>query len=189
MLAHTGGAEESFSLLLLFSGLWVGWAGWSRLGGRGFRRLPAPVAFALVATGMALAVGAAVVPRAIFGPAGIPRGSPSVLRPSSVTAIAIVQPVPEQVVNGTTLDVVLVLRGGTIVDAATTRVTPTTGHVHISVDGKLQSMTYGLVQEISVAGLLPGNHTLEAEFVAADHGPFAPRVTSQVTFIVPGAKG
>ena len=36
-------------------------------------------------------------------------------------------------------------------------------------------MTYGLVQLVDIRGLAPGEHTLEAEFVAADHGPFDPR--------------
>ena len=77
--------------------------------------------------------------------------------------------------EGDTLDVVMTLTGGTIVDATSTTLTPDTGHVHLSLDGKLVSMTYGLVQEIPLAGLAPGRHTLEAEFVAADHGPFDPR--------------
>jgi hypothetical protein len=54
--------------------------------------------------------------------------------------------------------------------------------VHLSLDGTLVSMTYGLVQEVSVQGLAPGRHTLQAEFVANDHGPFDPRVTSTVVF-------
>ena len=47
-------------------------------------------------------------------------------------------------------------------------------------------MTYGLVQLVDVEGLAPGEHTLEAEFVAADHGPFDPRVTARATFTIEG---
>ena len=65
-------------------------------------------------------------------------------------------------------------------DAATTRLTPTTGHIHLSLDGSLMSMTYGLVQQISLQGVAPGRHMLQAEFVAADHGPFSPRVVADV---------
>jgi len=187
MLAHAGGADESLSLLLLFAGLWVGWAGWSRLKNRGFPRLPTPAAYSLVAAGLVLAVSAAIIPRRIFGPTGIRQASPAAIRPASEASIGVTQPVPDQTVTGDTLDVVLTLQGGTIVAAATTKLTADTGHVHLSVDGTLVSMTYGLVQEISVQGLAPGTHTLEAEFVAADHGPFDPRVTAQVSFVIPKA--
>ena len=71
MLPHAGGADESLGVLLLFSGLWVGWAGWSRLKNKGFPRLPTRVAYVLVAAGVVLAVSAAVIPRRIFGPTGI----------------------------------------------------------------------------------------------------------------------
>ena len=35
---------------------------------------------------------------------------------------------------------------------------------------------------LDLTALSPGHHTLEAEFVAADHGPFDPRVAASVTF-------
>ena len=69
-----------------------------------------------------------------------------------------------------------------IVEAASTDLTPDTGHVHLRLDGKLISMTYGLVQEVDLTTLAAGDHALEAEFVAADHGPFSPRVTTTVHF-------
>jgi Family of unknown function (DUF6130) len=187
MLAHAGGADESLSLVLLFAGIWVGWAGWSRLKDRGFPRLPLPAAYTLVAAGVILAVSAAIIPRRIFGPTGIRQASPAAVRPASTATIGISQPVADQVVTGDSLDVVLTLQGGTIVAAASTKLTPDTGHVHLSLDGTLVSMTYGLVQEISVQGLAPGTHTLLAEFVAADHGPFDPRVTASVSFVIPKA--
>ena len=88
--------------------------------------------------------------------------------------------------NDAQLDVVMTLDGGTIVDAASTTLTPDTGHIHLSLDGTLVSMTYGLVQLVDIRGLSPGEHTLEAEFVAADHGPFDPRVTARTTFTIAG---
>ena len=167
---------------MLFAGIWVGWAGWSRLRGTGFPRLPTGAAYSLVAVGVVLAVSAAIVPRRIFGPTGIPSVSPAAVRPASTATIAITQPTQDETVSGPTLDVVMTLSGGTIVDTSSTKLTPTTGHIHLSLDGTLVSMTYGLVQEISLQGVAPGRHVLEAEFVAADHGPFDPRVTDSVSF-------
>ena len=48
-------------------------------------------------------------------------------------------------------------------------------------------MTYGLVQLVDIRDLAPGEHTLQAEFVAADHGPFDPRVIVRTTFTIAGA--
>jgi hypothetical protein len=188
MLAHAGGADESLSVVMLFAGLWVGWAGWSRLKGKGFPRLPIQIAYTLVAAGVILAISAAIIPRRIFGPTGTLVRPPAAVRPVSTATLTITNPVPGQVVQGNILDVVLNLNGGTIVDATTTRLTSNTGHIHILLDGSLVSMTYGVVQELSMQGLAPGKHALEAEFVAADHGPFVPPVTAQVQFILAGTK-
>ena len=53
--------------------------------------------------------------------------------------------------------------------------------MHVSVDGKLVSMTYGLTQHLQ---LDPGHHAVQAEFVAADHAPFKNRVIAAVLFEV-----
>ena len=112
--------------------------------------------------------------------------TPSGARPASTATLTIVRPTDGQTVSGNQVEVVMTLDGGTIVDTASTTLTPDTGHIHLSLDGKLVSMTYGLVQLVDVSGLSPGQHTLEAEFVAADHGPFDPRVVTQTTFTVGG---
>ena len=98
-------------------------------------------------------------------------------------SIAIERPATNTEVTSQDLEVVLRLDGGTIADATSTELAPDTGHVHLSIDGTVVSMTTGLVQSVSLRALDPGEHTLLAEFVAADHAPFDPRVTAGVTFV------
>ena len=186
MLAHAGAADESLSVAILFGALWVGWAGWSRLKGTAFGRLPSWAGPALLATAALLVISAAVVPRAVFpGPVG-PASSlaPSVTgpRPSSTATLAFRRPADGSRVPADQLEVVLDLRGGRIVDGASTVLAPDTGHVHLALDGTLVSMTYGVVQVVDLAGVPRGHHTLQAEYVAADHAPFDPRVTTAVRF-------
>ena len=61
-------------------------------------------------------------------------------------------------------------------------VRPDRGHVHVSVDGTLIAMPVGL--SAPLPELSAGEHTVQAEFVAADHVPFANRVVAAVTFEV-----
>jgi hypothetical protein len=103
-------------------------------------------------------------------------------RPSSTATLAIVEPVDDAVVRGDTVEVVFSLEGGTLVDLSETAVRPDEGHLHVTVDGALVSMTGGLEQELT--GLEPGPHLLKAEYVAADHAPFQPRVLAAVAFTV-----
>ncbi len=76
--------------------------------------------------------------------------------------------------------VILQLNGGKIVSTASTGAVSDEGHVHVSLDDRFLSMT-GLVASIIV---VPGEHTLRADLVASDHGPFRPPVTTSVTFRV-----
>ena len=183
MLAHAGAADESLSVVLLFAGLWAGWVGWSRLKGRGFSRLPTGGAVALVTTGVALGVSAAFVPRLFFPPSD-PGATPTTSgpRPSSTASVRFTAPTDGQMVRDDTLDVTIDLQGGRVIEAASTDLTADTGHIHLILDDRLISMTFGVVQAVDLRTLAPGAHTLEAEFVAADHGPFAPRVTTIVRF-------
>jgi hypothetical protein len=50
------------------------------------------------------------------------------------------------------------------------------------MDGKLVVMSYGTATRVT--GLSPGEHTLQAEFVANDHLPFADRVVAAAIFTV-----
>jgi hypothetical protein len=103
-------------------------------------------------------------------------------RPSSPATVEIVSPAPSTTVEGDTLHVVLRLNGGILVTQTTTDIRPDEGHVHLYVNNVLVSMNYGLEQDIPIQ---PGTTVLKAEFVAADHAPFSPRVWStEVVFTV-----
>ena len=103
-------------------------------------------------------------------------------RPSSPATVEIAEPAPSTTVRGDTLHVVLRLNGARIVTETTTNLKPDEGHVHLYVNNALVSMNYGLEQDLPVE---PGSTVLRAEFVAADHAPFSPRVQSdEVVFTV-----
>ena len=113
---------------------------------------------------------------------GSPAASPAGSRPSSPALVSFDQPTPNEAFTGTTVHVVISLKNATIVPATTTAIRPDQGHVHLYVDNVLVSMNYGLTQDLPVH---PGTYVIKAEFVAADHAPFDPRVWSdQVAFTV-----
>ena len=105
------------------------------------------------------------------------------VRPRSTAHIAILAPTPGEVFHGKQVRVQVRLRltGGTIVPFTSTKLVPNQGHIHVFVDGRIVSMTLGLNPRVWV---LPGIHRLQAEFVAADHAPFAPPVLASVVFRV-----
>jgi Family of unknown function (DUF6130) len=103
-------------------------------------------------------------------------------RPTTAAKLAILSPEPGAT-TGSDIILKLQLTGATVVaPAQVTGVVPTEGHVHVSVDGKLVSMAYGLTQP--VRGLTPGQHTILASFVASDHRPFTNQVVATVVFQV-----
>ena len=99
-------------------------------------------------------------------------------RPASPATVEIVKPAAGETVTGTTAHIVLKLTGGTIISETNVAIRPDEGHVHLYVNNALVSMNYGLEQDIPVQ---PGTLVLKAEFVAADHAPFNPRVYSAET--------
>ncbi len=112
----------------------------------------------------------------------IPSYDPST-RPSSPAVLKILEPKNGQVVHGTSTPLKMSLQNAKIVPATTTHIVGTQGHVHVILDNKLVSMTYGLKQ--TLGNLTPGTHLLRAQFVASDHAPFNPPVFAQaVTFTV-----
>ena len=171
-------------MITVVAGLWLGWAGLSRIRQKGFPRLPLGGAYGLAVIGTVIVVAGLTLPRQFMRPTITPSPSSAVVRPASTAALVIAQPNDGSAASGVQLEVVMTLDGGRIVDTASTKLTPDTGHVHLSLDGRLVSMTYGLVQLVDIQGLSPGPHELEAEFVAADHGPFSPREIAQTTFTV-----
>ena len=113
------------------------------------------------------------------GPSASPSASVLAQRPSSPATVEIVEPKSGEKISGTSVHVVLRITGAEIVPATTTAIRPDQGHVHLYVDNVLVSMNYGLEQDIPVH---PGTLVLRAEFVAADHFPFNPRVWSSEVF-------
>ena len=122
-----------------------------------------------------LAVGGLALLLAACGPG--PSIAPSLgPRPSSAATVEVIEPAQGEVVSGTSAHVVLELTGGTIVPETTTNIRPDEGHIHLYVNNVLVSMNYGVEQDIPVQ---PGAFAVKAEFVAADHAPFSPRVWSE----------
>jgi hypothetical protein len=103
-------------------------------------------------------------------------------RPSSAAAVEIVRPANGERVAADAATLEIELKGASLTDATTQDISPTEGHLHVSVDGQLVSMTSGFTQLLPV--LDRGRHTVRVEFVAADHLPFDPRVVTQGFFEV-----
>ena len=102
-------------------------------------------------------------------------------RPTTTARIQIVQPGPNEV-TGPDVHLVLNLIGATVVQPNNGAIRPDQGHIHVSLDGQLVSMTYGTTQDLP--NTPPGAHSVQAEFVATDHQPFANRVVASVLFTV-----
>jgi hypothetical protein len=107
-------------------------------------------------------------------------------RPSTPVRIQITAPTPNQVVVGDKTTLTVNVIGGQVVDRTTGALTPTEGHIHVILDGKLVSMAYQTTQDLT--GLTPGSHTVTAEFVAVDHQPFKNRPTAAVIFSAQAAQ-
>jgi hypothetical protein len=107
--------------------------------------------------------------------------SPAGLRPRSTATLTILEPAAGSSRSTSKVRVHLDLKGGQIVLQTSSRLAPDEGHLHLTLDGKLISMSPGLVSELEVS---PGAHLLEVEYVANDHFPFSPRVVAVAPFTV-----
>jgi len=104
-------------------------------------------------------------------------------RPTTDATIEIVAPAPNAVV-GPHVQLAMQLVGARLVSPALTggAINGNEGHIHLLLDGQLIAMPYRL--DIDLGNLTRGTHTVEAEFVASDHLPFANRPVAAVTFAV-----
>jgi hypothetical protein len=102
-------------------------------------------------------------------------------RPTTAARLQIVQPTANQV-TGANTDLVMNLIGARVVQPAKGTLRGDEGHIHVSLDGQLVSMTYGTSQPLT--NLKPGQHIIQAEFVAIDHLPFKDRKIAAVIFTV-----
>ena len=114
-------------------------------------------------------------------PSGNPSPSPSATRAkiASTAVIRIVSPTPGETVSTVGVTVKITLTGARIVKSGSTNLKPDEGHIHLSVDGRVITLTGTL--EVSTGPLTAGPHLFEIEVAASDHGPFEPRVIQQVT--------
>jgi hypothetical protein len=107
---------------------------------------------------------------------------PPATRPSTSARLGIASPDSGAVIRTDHVNLVVELEGAELSDAASTDLRPNQGHLHVTLDDQLISMTSGLEQVLP--GLTPGDHLLKVEFVANDHAPFEPRVSAAVSFRV-----
>jgi len=162
--------------LLFLGAVILGLVGVQRLREKSFRHLPLGAGWAAVGLAVSALVLAVVLPPII-------RPDASATRPSSSARLHFLSPQPGESFRGkpASVPVRLELLGGRIVPFTSTRLASNEGHVHLFLDGALVSMSLTLTRSLDVG---PGRHVLQAEFVAADHGPFDPRVRTSVAFRV-----
>jgi len=168
--------DQGVSTFLFLGAAILGLVGVQRIRGRSYLRLPRGAGWASVGLAGSALVLAVVLPPII-------RPDASATRPSSSARLHFISPHPGESFRGepASVTVRLELVGGRIVPFTSTRLQSDEGHIHLFLDGALVSMSLVLSRSLDVE---PGRHLLQAEFVAADHGPFDPRVRTSVAFQV-----
>ena len=113
----------------------------------------------------------------LFEPALVPCED----RPATQASLEVTSPEPGQVFTSQDVPLKIDLEGGEIASLASVENQEDEGHIHISIDGRLASMTGEPEQVLQVP---PGDHELEVEYVANDHAPFCTRINERVRFTV-----
>ncbi|HZA26412.1 MAG TPA: hypothetical protein VE915_02035 [Actinomycetota bacterium] len=113
--------------------------------------------------------------------------SPVEERPPSPAKLSLVEPESGAVLAPEAVRVRLELTGATLTKEVSRNLRPDEGHIHLRLDGETITLLGDLdenLAEILGEPVASGPHLLEAEFVAADHGPFDPRIIVSVPFTV-----
>jgi hypothetical protein len=113
--------------------------------------------------------------------------SPAAERPSSTAKLTLVEPASGAVLGPEDVRVRLELAGAQLTKEVSRNLSPDEGHIHLRLDGETITLLGDLdenLAEILGEPVASGPHLLEAEFVAADHGPFDPRIIVSVPFTV-----
>lgn len=113
--------------------------------------------------------------------------NPAAERPSSTAKLTLVEPASGAVLGPEEVRVRLELTGAKLTKEVSRNLRPDEGHIHLRLDGETITLLGDLdenLAQILGAPVSSGPHLLEAEFVAADHGPFDPRIIVSVPFTV-----
>ncbi|MEX2552275.1 MAG: hypothetical protein WD627_04670 [Actinomycetota bacterium] len=119
----------------------------------------------------------------LLGPDLFGGSTPACVRPETQARIEIVSPSEGQQFPDGNVPVELKVTGGKTASVGSTQNRPGEGHLHLSVDGRLASMTGEAAQTLELPA---GPHTLDVEYVANDHAPFCTRVIDSASFKVAG---
>lgn len=106
------------------------------------------------------------------------------VRIASSASVAITAPAAGASVARPLLIVAFDLTGATLTEDESTNLRPDRGHLHVVVDGEVLPGSFALRGQVDIDRFSVGRHLLEVEFVATDHGPFAPPVKAVVPFVL-----
>jgi hypothetical protein len=132
-----------------------------------------------------LVAGVVVALAAACGSGSAGTTAKAIVRPTTDARLLILSPTPNEV-TGPNVTLKFQVIGGTVLPPAQAvgPLVGTQGHIHVSLDGKLVQMAYSTTAQLN--DLTPGAHSIQAEWVASDHLPFANRVVADVLFTVQG---